>query len=110
MLQDGIYDIVWSNDHGEECGVAEIRGHVVTGQGSLYSWSGLLRARGETVQGRIRLTLNQLDAPVLGMFRSAELDVSGSVHQRGFEARGRANGHHVVRIDLRGRRRENQGS
>ena len=99
-MQDGIYWLRFVAYDRTEEGVAVVRRGSVNGGGP-----GRLAAVDGAVRGNLLVRKwNPQAPPDLGMFKTANLDIDGSLDAsaRSFEMVGHAHGHHVVRLRISG--------
>ena len=104
-MQDGIYWLRFVAYDRTEEGVAVFRRGLVNGGGPGYVWQGRLAAVDGAVRGNLLVRKWNPQAPSdLGMFKTANLDIDGSLDAsaRAFEMVGHAHGHHVVRLRISG--------
>jgi hypothetical protein len=105
MMQDGLYWLrLVAYDKTEE-GVAVVRQGLVNGGGPNYVWQGRLASEDGAVRGNLLVRKwNTQTPPDLGMFKTANLGIEGSLDAsvRSFEIEGHAHGHHVVHLHISG--------
>ena len=105
-MENGIYHAVLSSHDGCANGVMVVAEGVVNGGGSGYWYQGALATNGAALSGDVTIRKWDAAAPAaLGMFKDVALAVSGKYdpETRSFRFEGRANGHHVIRIQATGR-------
>lgn len=101
---DGMYALVLTSCGREVAGDVRVQGGAVRGNVGPYRVTGTLGLAGPDASGCLSITLQQPQAAVLGLFKTVTLAMAGSGQEDGFEMLGKANGHHVIRITVRGRR------
>lgn len=105
-MENGIYHVVLSAQGNSVEGVMVVSAGSVNGGGHGYLYRGVLSGADAALSGDIMIKKWDPQAPgALGLFKEATLRVTGrrNPDARSFSFEGQASGHHVIRIQAKGR-------
>ncbi len=105
-MKDGIYQVILTSYGRTGEGMAVIAGNTLNGGGQGYIYQGRLSVKDSSLTGKVVLRKWDDQAPpALGLFKEADLTVAGKYdrERNSFRFEGRAQGHHIVRIQVTGR-------
>jgi hypothetical protein len=105
-MKDGIYQVVFTSSGSAGEGMVVIAGNTLNGGGQGYFYQGRLSVKESSLSGNVVLRKWDDQAPpTLGLFKEAVMTVAGKYDRErdSFHFEGRAQGHHVIRIQVTGR-------